>query len=234
MSDEQSVTILFKGGRLPSWYQLPTEQKTSFEQEHVDLMLSNAKRHHLHRIEGYRLITPQGGWERFWVIEFPTLSGAEAWIEAEMAPPYGRYGLFDYQLARQVKLTNDVAWLPSTKPKPAALQSDAHQIPDLSADQNSVVAMMSEWDKRGFGLAASETPTLPSRAQAQGVSWLESYQLISPRADWDRVWLVELPDLASAEAWVESEAAAGREDMTERHFQLTRKWAPSYFVNWIS
>ena len=52
-------------------------------------MLSVARDHRMKRMEGFRLIAPQERWERFWVIEFPTLEGAEAWIEAEMAPPYG-------------------------------------------------------------------------------------------------------------------------------------------------
>ena len=54
----------------------------------------------MRRLEGFRLMGRQYHWERFWVIEFPTLDGAEAWIEAEIAPPYGLYGYYDYELAR--------------------------------------------------------------------------------------------------------------------------------------
>ena len=32
-------------------------------------------------------MAPQQSWERFWVIEFPTLMGAEAWIDAEWHRP---------------------------------------------------------------------------------------------------------------------------------------------------
>ena len=92
MSDDRgsdSVVVLFKGGRLPAWHDLSPETRDAYEQEHIDLMLSVAREHGLRRIEGFRLITAQGPWVRYWVIEFPTMAGAEAWIEAEIRPPYG-------------------------------------------------------------------------------------------------------------------------------------------------
>lgn len=233
MSIEQPVTILFKGGRLQSWYQLSPEQKSSFEQEHVDLMLSIAKQHHLHRLEGYRLIAPQGGWERFWIIEFPSLSGAEAWIDAEMTPPYGRYGFYNYQMARQTVLAPHPGWLPASRPNPIAWHGDPHQVPELSIDRDSVVVFMYEWDRLGSGLTPNETSTFLSRAEKFDALWLEQFYLIAPQAKWNRAWLVELSTLDSAEAWIEAEAAAGQADTMKRHYQLTRKWAPSYFVNWI-
>ena len=54
-------------------------------------MLEVAGRHRMVGLEGFRLITPQQNWQRFWTIEFPTFAGARDWIEKE-APPYGRYG----------------------------------------------------------------------------------------------------------------------------------------------
>ena len=92
MPDRDPVVVLFKGGRLPSWHQLSDGERTEFEETHVKLMLSVAREHDMTRLEGFRLIGPQGDWQRFWLIEFPALEGAEAWIQAEMAPPYGLYG----------------------------------------------------------------------------------------------------------------------------------------------
>ena len=97
---EENLTLLYKGGRLPGWYQLSQNKRQVYEQAHVDLMLSVAKEAQLKRLEGFRLITPQQHWERFWLIEFATLSNAEAWIKAEMAPPYGDYGYYEYDLDR--------------------------------------------------------------------------------------------------------------------------------------
>ena len=97
---KDSVIILYKGGRLPTWHGLTPEARDAYQQEHVDLMLSVAREHGLMRLEGFKLMAPQQSWERFWVIEFPTLTGAEAWIDAEMAPPYGRYGYYEYYTAR--------------------------------------------------------------------------------------------------------------------------------------
>ena len=91
-----AITLLFKGGRLASWHQLSPVQRQAYEQEHVDLMLATAQKHQLQRMEGFRLMAPSGDYERFWVIDFPDLAGAEAWIEAEMAPPYGQYGYYEY------------------------------------------------------------------------------------------------------------------------------------------
>src|SRR5439155_10327808 len=95
-----TIFVLFKGGRLPSWHLLSEAERTAAEQNHIDLMLSVEERHDMRRLEGFRLMGRQHDWERFWVIEFPTLDGAEAWIEAEIKPPYGLYGYYDYQLAR--------------------------------------------------------------------------------------------------------------------------------------
>ena len=85
--DRSSVVVLYKGGRLPSWGQLTTAEQDAASQEHVDLMLEIGHEHGLKRLEGFKLVGPHKDWERFWLIEFPTMAGAEAWIEAEMAPP---------------------------------------------------------------------------------------------------------------------------------------------------
>ena len=92
-----SIVVLYRGGRLPSWHQLRPDQQVAFQDEHVDLMLTVGARHGLQSIEGFRLLAPRGEWERWWTIRFPDLAGAEAWMRAEVAPPYGRYGSYEYQ-----------------------------------------------------------------------------------------------------------------------------------------
>ena len=94
--DRDSVVVLYKGGRLPSWRQLSIIEQNAASQEHVDLMLKVARDHGLQRLEGFKLVGPRRDYQWFWLIEFQTIEGAEAWIEAEMAPPYGLYGYYEY------------------------------------------------------------------------------------------------------------------------------------------
>ena len=96
---DEAITILFKGGRLPTWQRLSQEQQIDYSGQHVELMLSVAAEHGLRKLEGFKLIAAKEPWQRFWVIEFPTLAGAEEWIKAEMAPPYGTYGYYEYHLS---------------------------------------------------------------------------------------------------------------------------------------
>ena len=103
IQDANSIVILFKGGRLPSWHRLTDKQRDEFSQTHVDLMLTVADRYGMKRMEVFRLIGPQDVWQRFWLIEFPTMEGAEQWIQAEMAPPYGLYGFYEYHLSRNFR-----------------------------------------------------------------------------------------------------------------------------------
>ena len=72
---DNGITVLYKGGRLASWHRLSEAAKKAYEQEHVELMLTVAQEHRLQRLEGFRLIAPQGEYERFWAMDFPTLEG---------------------------------------------------------------------------------------------------------------------------------------------------------------
>ena len=108
---DDSVVVLYRGGRLPEWHRLDEDRRRDYERKHVDLMLSVSGRHGLIGLHGYRLLGPRGSWERFWTIEFPDLAGAEAWMSAEVEPPYGRYGFYDYALARRWQ-PEDLAWMP--------------------------------------------------------------------------------------------------------------------------
>ena len=137
----ESVVVLFKGGRAPSWYALTAGQHDEYQRLHVDLMLSVAREHGMTRLEGYRLVGTQQFWRLFWIIEFPTVEGAEAWIAAEIEPPYGAHGQFEYHLARR--------WAPRhLEPLvtgPPALQRrsdvDPHEVPALDVDRDGVVVL---------------------------------------------------------------------------------------------
>ena len=136
-----SVVVLFKGGRLPAWHALSQREQDAFSQEHVDLMLEVSRRYGLMHLEGFRLLGPQDHWQRFWVIEFPSLAGAETWIRAEMAPPYGRYGYYEYHLARrayQEGILVRASRLPARKSRAAA--NNPRRIPTLKTDPTSLGA----------------------------------------------------------------------------------------------
>ena len=105
-----SITILFKGGRLPSWHALTRDQQKASEQEHVDLMLGIAHRHRMMRLEGFRLMAPQDVFQRFWLLEFPDFADVQAWIDAEMAPSYGRHGYYEYHLSHQIQPAYCTDW----------------------------------------------------------------------------------------------------------------------------
>ena len=142
---DSSIVVLFKGGRLPTWHRLTPAQRREYEQQHVELMLSVAREHQMKRMEGFRLIAPQDRWERFWVIEFPNLDGAEAWIEAEMAPPYGLYGFYEYYLSRPFLSDELSTWLTHPRPAPTAKPgTNPHQVPSLEVDLSSIVVLLFE------------------------------------------------------------------------------------------
>ena len=53
---------------------------------------------------------------RFIVIEFPTLEGAEAWMETEVRPPHGAYSSKQFLLARRWSPDYFASWVPRTTP----------------------------------------------------------------------------------------------------------------------
>ncbi len=237
MVRDGGVTVLFKGGRLASWHRLSPARRQAYEQEHVDLMLAIAKKHGMRRMEGFRLMAPQGAYERFWVIEFPELVGAEAWIEAEMAPSYGRYGYYEYYLARGGLPAYCADWAKGVLP-PTPLPGDAHQVPGLDVDRGSVVAVLFEQGEAGQ-VAGEKSVTdayveaMRTFCEEHGLMRLECFKLIAPRADWHHVWLAEFATFDSAEEWVQAEKGPAHGCLSERSFLLTRKWAPEYFASWV-
>lgn len=65
------------------------------------LRQSIAREHGLMRLEAFQLLGIESTWRRAWIVEFPTLAGAEAWIQAEVAPPHGLYADKTFYLARK-------------------------------------------------------------------------------------------------------------------------------------
>ena len=238
-----SVVVLFKGGRLPAWHALSQREQDAFSQEHVDLMLSVSRRFGLMHLEGFRLLGPQDNWQRFWVIEFPSLAGAEAWIRAEMAPPYGRYGYYEYHLARRAYQDeddfNDRPPRPTPRKSPAS-GDDPHRIPPLRTDPASLVVLtFRRWLPGAAELSPEERGEVRQArrfravAQRHGLIRLEAFRLMAPQADWHEVGLVELPSFAGAEAWMEAETSLPYSSLVLLNMHLARKWAPAYFAQWV-
>lgn len=235
-----SVLILYKGGRLPTWHDLTPEAQHAYQQEHVDLMLSVAREHGLMRLEGFKLMTPKDSWERFWVIEFPTLAGTEAWIDAEMAPPYGRYGYYEYYTARNWGRDHFSSWV-TRPPKPVVPSGpDPHQVPVLDVDSGSVIALLfGRWRPEASEMTpeargdAEHIELMQSVAREHGLMRLEGFKLMGPQDGWHRAWVIEFPTLAGAEAWIDAEVRPPHGRYAAKTFYLARKWAPGYFASWV-
>ena len=236
-----SVVVLYKGGRLPTWEKLSLEKKQAYEQEHVDLMLSISREHRMMRLEGFRLMTPQQSFQRFWVIEFPTLAGAEAWIDAEMAPPYGTYGYYEYYVARRWRPEYFSTWV-TNPPAPLEVpaERDPHLVPKLSVDSHSVVVLLfGRWRPEADTATTEErgddehVELMKSVASEHGLMRLEGFKLIGPQDEWHRAWVIEFPTLVGAEAWIAGEVAPRHGLYAMKSFHLARKWAPEYFASWV-
>jgi hypothetical protein len=237
----ESIVVLYKGGRLPSWHDLADAKRRDFEQRHVNLMLSVAQKYGLRRIEGFRLFAPEPPWERFWLIEFPVLDGAEAWIEAEVAPPYGRYGYYEYYLSRRygARYYNDWVETPAAAAIPRA--TDPHDIPKLEVGTESLIVVLFDWigsnDDEDSGPSDSDAEHIANMQRIAcefGLTRLDVFRLVAPQADWNRAWIAEFPTLDGAEAWMEAETRAhGDGQRRIKTMHVARKWAPEYFASWV-
>ena len=233
-----TVVVLFKGGRLPSWHGLTSAQRDDYERTHVDLMLSVALEHKMMRLEGYRLIGSQEHWGRFWVIEFPTLSGAEAWIDAEIEPPFGAHGQFEYHLARRW-VPRHLAGLATGPPRRRRQPGvDPHEIPGLDVDRSKVVVLHFGRHLAPDDVAARTTAdesharVLARLAEEYGLARLEGFRLMTPQPGWQWVYVGELPSFDGAEAWAEAETGTDRQAGIAATVFLSRRWAPDYFDLW--
>ena len=244
MSNDQvttdSVVLLYKGGRLPSWHLLTDAERDDCQRQHVDLMLEVARDSGLIGLEGFRLLAPQQSWERFWTIEFPDMAGAEAWIKAEMAPPYGSFGYYEYYLSRRFERELYDSWVGQ---KPTAvttdLTGDARTVPALDVDRSSAVmlmfARMAAGADRETAIArgdAEHVERMRELARETDLMRFEAFALIGPQADWHRAWIAEFPTVEGAEAWIQGEAKPPHGAYGTKVFQLARKWAPDYFALW--
>ena len=236
---EETVVILFRGGRLPEWHQLDETRRTDFERRHVDLMLSVADRHGLIGIHGYRLLGPRGSWERFWTIEFPDLAGAEAWMSAEAEPPYGSYGYYDYTLAHRWG-PECLNWLPRKAEPPVPPGTDPHNIPALSADRSSMVLLA--FGGRHRGADADDAGDLDEErwrrmrkvSRDHGLIHGEVFRLMGASDRGEFAWILEFPGLAGLEAWIDAETAPPLAAVQRHDFHVARRWAPEYFAAWAA
>jgi len=238
-ADDSRVVILYRGGRLPSWHALTPQQREAYEQVHVDRMLSEADQHGLSRLEGFKLITPQKAWERFWTIEFPSMTGARAWIDAETAPPYGRYGYYEYCLSMPWRVDYFSGWVTDPRPVSALSDTDPHRIPVLSADKESVVLLsFGRWRPESGELTPEERgdserlARLDAVAHDYGLKRYEAFKLLGAQDDWQLVWILEFTDFDGAEAWIDAEVAPPHGHHSIRSFHFARRWAPDYFDTW--
>ncbi len=234
---QEDVVILFRGGRLPEWHLLDEARRIEYERHHVDLMLSVSERHGLIGLHGYRLLGPRGNWERFWTIGFPDLAGAEAWMSAETEPPYGRYGFYDYALARRWQ-PEGLAWLPR-RPEPASTaDADPHTIPNLRADPSSIVLLAFGRLHRGPDqvsrghLDEERWRRLRKVGKDYGLMHGEVFRLLGDSVFGEVVWILEFPELAGIEAWIDAETTPPAGIHLRHEFNLSRRWAPAYFATW--
>ncbi|MDD9948323.1 MAG: hypothetical protein OXU48_02190 [candidate division Zixibacteria bacterium] len=242
---EDNVVILFRGGRLPEWHRLDQAQRIDYERRHVDLMLSVADRHGLIGIHGYRLLGPRGSWERFWTIEFPDLAGAEAWMSAEADPPYGRYGYYDYTLARRWQ-PECLNWLPRKAEPPLSPGTDPHIIPALSSDPSSIVLLAfggrhrgaeseENGDQRDSGDQDEERMRrMRNVSRDHDLIHGEVFRLLGTTERGDYAWILEFPGLAGIEAWIDEETAPPLAAVQRHDFHVARRWAPEYFAAWAA
>ena len=69
-------------------------------------------------------------------------------------------------------------------------------------------------------------------ARQYGLMRLEAFQLITPQEEWHRAWVIELPTLEAAEAWIAGEETPPHGAHASRTYQLARRWAPEYCASW--
>lgn len=231
-----NITVLFKGGRLSSWHRLTPSQQQSYEQEHVDLMLDISHQHKLQRLAGFRLLAPQKDWERFWLIQFPHLEAAHSWIQAEMAPPYGHYGYYEYYLSRACPVEHYADWIIAPQPELNPSTSTPHTIPPLAAEFTSAVVLLFEREETDHqaGVSPNYINAMQHASHENGLRQLECFELLAPHPAWHRVWIAEFPHIEAAEHWIQAEKGPAHGYLKHRTFVLSRKWAPSYFASWLT
>ena len=235
---KDSVVVFLKGGRIPSWYGLSPEQQDEYSVEHISLMKSVINKYKMITLEGYKLWSPVNDWKFFWTIKFPTFEGAESWIEAEMEPPYGRYGSFNYYLARRIEhigVNTD-----SKETKPRFIKDDLDHT-NLKEDKTSVVVITFEMSLPGSDLVAPDQnarqgyiKNINSVTEEHKLIRLEAYRLITPQSNWHTTVIAEFPTINGANAWIDLQENPSYVRFKTRTNYLSHKWAPEYFEGWIN
>jgi hypothetical protein len=85
------------------------------DDEHAGWMQQVAHDHRMIRIEAFQAIARQDGWHRAWIIEFPDLAGAEAWIDTETLPRHIAYSTKAFHLARRWSPDYFATWMPKPR-----------------------------------------------------------------------------------------------------------------------
>ena len=235
---KDSVVVFLKGGRIPSWYGLSPEQQDEYSVEHISLMKSVINKYKMITLEGYKLWSPVNDGKFFWTIKFPTFEGAESWIEAEMEPPYGRYGSFNYYLARRIEhigVNSD-----SKETKPRFIKDDLDHT-NLEEDKTSVVVITFEMPLPGSDLLAPDEyaregyiKNINSVTEEHKLIRLEAYRLITPQSNWHTTVIAEFPTINGANAWIDLQEDPSYVRFKTRTNYLSHKWAPEYFEGWIN
>ena len=235
---KDSVVVFLKGGRIPSWYSLSPEQQDEYSVEHISLMKSVINKYKMITLEGYKLWSPVNDWKFFWTIKFPTFEGAESWIEAEMEPPYGRYGSFNYYLARRIEhigVNSD-----SKETKPRFIKDDLDHT-NLEEDKTSVVVITFEMSLPGSDLVAPDEyahqryiKNINSVTEEHKLIRLEAYRLITPQSNWHTTVIAEFPTVNGANAWIDLQENPFYVRFNTMTNYLSHKWAPEYFEGWIN
>ena len=236
---KDSVVVFLKGGRIPSWYSLSPEKQDEYSVEHISLMKSVINKYKMITLEGYKLWSPVNDWKFFWTIKFPTFEGAESWIEAEMEPPYGRYGSFNYYLARHIEyigVNSDDA----KETKPRFIKDDLDHT-NLEEDKSSVVVITFEMSLPGSDLVAPDEyahqryiKNINSVTEEHKLIRLEAYRLITPQSNWHTTVIAEFPTINGANAWIDLQEDPSYVRFKTRTNYLSHKWAPEYFEGWIN
>ena len=176
----------------------------------------------------------------FLVDRVPSLDGVQQWIKAEMAPPYGLHGYYEYQLSSHVRPDVFSEWTTDQAPEIVPRDDDPHRIPELGVDAQSVVLIMFARYRPGTEALTPQqrgdlqhVDTMREIARRYGLKRLAGFELLSPQQDWHRAWIVELPTFEAAEAWVTGEETLPHGMYAQRAFHLARKWSPQYFASWV-
>ena len=160
-------------------------------------------------------------------------------MSAEVEPPYGRYGFYDYALARRWR-PEGLAWLPQKPEPPMVRGADPHTIPDLASDPSSIVLLAFGGRHRGSGQADSgkhdegRWRRMREVSRDHGLIHGEAFRLMGASDRGEFAWILEFPGLAGIEAWIDAETTPPMASCQRHNFHVARRWAPGYFTTWAS